>query len=63
MIAKCAYCDLPTMVHFAHCKGSGIFGPMPEWTLKPGAVQVDARELRWCKPVDSDKLKALKHRS
>lgn len=50
MLSRCAYCDLPVRIHFAWCKGIGIFGPMPEASLRPGAIVFEAAEMRWLKP-------------
>jgi hypothetical protein len=48
---RCAYCKLPTRIHFAWCLESGVKGTMPPEALRPGSIVAEARELRWCKPV------------
>ena len=60
MLAVCHHCQLPVRLHFCFCFSSGIKGAVPANALKPGAIQSDPRELRYCKPVDPAKLKAWK---
>lgn len=55
-ISRCAYCLLPTRIHFAWCQESGVKGLMPPEALRPGSIVVESRELRWCKPIDPAKL-------
>ena len=50
-IIRCAYCKLPTRIHFAWCQESGVKGEMPPEALRPGSIVREARELAWCKPV------------
>jgi hypothetical protein len=52
---RCAYCKLPTRLHFAWCQESGVKGEMPQAALRPGSIVAEARELRWCKPVGAVK--------
>ena len=54
-MTRCAYCQLPTRIHFAWCQESGVKGNMPPEALRPGSIVADARELRWCKPVTAIK--------
>lgn len=53
----CAYCQLPTRIHFAWCQESGVKGNMPPEALRPGSIVADPRELRWCKPATSVKIR------
>ena len=50
-LTRCVYCGLPTRIHFAWCQESGAKGNMPPEALRPGAIVVEARELRFCKPA------------
>ncbi len=50
-IIRCAYCKLPTRIHFAWCQESGVKGVMPPEALRPGSIVAEAREWIWCKPV------------
>ena len=54
-LTRCVYCALPTRIHFAWCQESGAKGNMPPEALRPGAIVVEARELRFCKPVAAGK--------
>ena len=61
MLPRCAHCLLPIRIHFAACHSSGIRGyEMPPESQRPSAIVMDPRELRYCRPVDPDKLKAWK---
>ena len=61
MLAKCAKCGLPIRCHFAACYSSGIRGyEMPVASMRDSAIIYEARELRWCRPVDPTKLQARK---
>ena len=51
-ITRCAYCKLPTRIHFAWCQESGVKGEMPHEALRPGSIVHEIRELAWCKPAD-----------
>jgi hypothetical protein len=51
-ITRCAYCKLPTRIHFAWCQESGVKGEMPPAALRPGSIVHEIRELAWCKPAD-----------
>lgn len=48
---RCAYCRLPTRIHFAWCQESGVKGNMPPEALRPGAIIAELRELPWQKPA------------
>ncbi len=50
-INRCAYCNLPTRIHFAWCQESGVKGVMPPEALRPGSIVAEARELVWSKPA------------
>ena len=52
---RCAYCHLPTRIHFAWCQESGVKGAMPPEALRPGSIVAEPRELPWCKPVSAEK--------
>jgi hypothetical protein len=54
-LPRCVYCGLPTRLHFAWCQESGAKGNMPPEALRPGAIVVEARELRFCKPAAASK--------
>lgn len=59
MIPVCHRCKLPARIHFAACAESGIKGyQMPEASMRDSAIVYEARELRYCKPVDPAKLKS-----
>ena len=51
-ITRCAYCHLPTRIHFAWCQESGIKGEMPTAALRPGSIVLEMRELPWTKPAN-----------
>jgi len=55
-LSVCVHCGLPTRIHFAWCQESGIKGLMPPEALRPGAVVAEPRELRFCKPVITQKI-------
>jgi hypothetical protein len=48
---------LPTRIHFAWCQESGAKGDMPPEALRPGAVVSETRELRYCRPVTTQKAR------
>jgi len=54
-LIRCAYCKLPTRIHFAWCQESGVKGSMPPEALRPGSIVADPRELPWCKPASPEK--------
>jgi hypothetical protein len=56
-LSSCVHCGLPTRIHFAWCQESGAKGDMPPEALRPGAVIAEARELRYCKPVRTQKAR------
>ncbi|WP_294538125.1 hypothetical protein [uncultured Rhodoblastus sp.] len=58
MNPKCRHCGLPIRIHLAFCLERGIrFAQMPLEAFRPGAIHVDAGELRWIKPVPPNKIK------
>jgi hypothetical protein len=56
-LTSCVHCGLPTRIHFAWCQESGAKGDMPAEALRPGAVVAEARELRFSKPVKTQKAR------
>lgn len=56
-MTRCAYCQLPTRIHFAWCQESGVKGEMPPEALRPGSIVADTRELPWSKPVRVMKIR------
>jgi hypothetical protein len=56
-MTRCAYCSLPTRIHFAWCQASGIKGAMPNEALSPASIVVETRELPWCKPATAAKTR------
>ncbi len=50
-ITHCAYCSLPTRIHFAWCQASAIKGAMPPEALSPSSIVVEPRELRRSQPA------------
>jgi len=50
-MTRCAYCHLPTRIHFAWCQESGVTGDMPREALRPGSIVSESREWPWVRPV------------